>query len=284
MEGLTATVDETALAATEAETMWAHMRAEAEAALARDPALAPLFLGELLNRGSLEEAVVHRVSGRLGADAIADDAIADAFFAALACAPDIAEAFRADIAACVARDPACRRTIEPLLFFKGFHAIAAARLAHALWLADKRDFAFYIQSRASDAFGADIHPAARFGKGVFLDHGTGFVVGETAEIDDNVSILHGVTLGGTGKAAGDRHPKVRRGVMIGAGAKILGNIEIGEASRIAAGSVVLAPAPPHSIMAGVPAKIVGYEPSDRPSHDMDQFLRGLAYDSFDYGI
>lgn len=281
---MTAPERDAALAAAESETMWTHMRAEATAALARDPALAPLFLGELLNRASLEEAVIHRVSGRLGAAALDAAAIADAFFAALAREPGIGDAFRADIAACAARDPACRRTIEPLLFFKGFHAIQAARLAHALWRNGKRDFALYIQSRASDAFGADIHPAARFGKGVFLDHGTGFVVGETAEIDDDVSILHGVTLGGTGKAAGDRHPKVRRGVMIGAGTKILGNIEIGEASRIAAGSVVLAPVPPHSVVAGVPAKIIGHEPSDRPSHDMDQFLRGLAYDSFDYGI
>ena len=148
----------------------------------------------------------------------------------------------------------------------------------------KRDFAFYIQSRTSDALAADIHPAARFGKGIFLDHATGFVVGETAVVDDEVSILHGVTLGGTGKVAGDRHPKIRRGVMIGADSKILGNIEIGACSRIAAGSVVLQAVPANSIVAGVPAKVVGVETSAQPARDMDQILRGLAYDSFDYVI
>jgi serine O-acetyltransferase len=266
------------------DAMWAHMRREAEDALRLDPALTPLFMGELLNRDGLESAVIHRVSGRLGGAAMDAAAIADAFLAALANEPEIGEAFRADAAAFVERDPACRRLIEPLLYFKGYHAIQAARLAHALWRAGKRDFAFYIQSRISDALGADIHPAARFGKGIFLDHATGFVVGETALVEDDVSILHGVTLGGTGKVAGDRHPKVRRGVMIGADAKILGNIEIGACSRISAGSVVLQAVPPNSVVAGVPAKVVGVEPSAQPARDMDQILRGLAYDSFDYVI
>jgi len=266
------------------DAMWAHMRSEAEDALRLDPALTPLFLGELLNRNCFEEAVVHRVSGRLGASALDAAAIADAFLKALENHPEISEAFRADAAAYVERDPACRRLIDPLLYYKGFHAIQASRLAHALWRAGKRDFAFYIQSRISDALAADIHPAARFGKGIFLDHATGFVVGETAIIEDDVSILHDVTLGGTGKAAGDRHPKVRRGVMIGAGSKILGNIEIGACSRIAAGSVVLAAIPPNSVVAGVPAKVVGVESSAQPARDMDQILRGLAYDSFDYVI
>lgn len=266
------------------DAMWAHMRQEAEDALRLDPALAPLFMGELLNRHGLEEAVIHRVSGRLGASAMEADAIADAFLIALDSEPEIGDAFRADAAAFVERDPACRRLIEPLLYFKGYHAIQASRLAHALWRAGKRDFAFYIQSRTSDALGADIHPAARFGKGIFLDHATGFVVGETAVVEDQVSILHDVTLGGTGKIAGDRHPKIRCGVMIGAGSKILGNIEIGACARIAAGSVVLQSVPPNSIVAGVPAKVVGVELSAQPARDMDQILRGLAYDSFDYVI
>ncbi|MGJ0507468.1 MAG: serine O-acetyltransferase [Methylocystis sp.] len=266
------------------DAMWAHMRQEAEDALRLDPALAPLFMGELLSRHSLEEAVIHRVSGRLGAPAMDAAAIADAFLTALESEPAIGDAFRADIAACVERDPACQRLIEPLLYFKGFHAIQASRLAHALWRAGKRDFAFYIQSRTSDALAADIHPAARFGKGIFLDHATGFVVGETAVVEDEVSILHGVTLGGTGKVAGDRHPKIRRGVMIGADSKILGNIEIGACARIAAGSVVLQAVPANSVVAGVPAKVIGVEPSAQPARDMDQILRGLAYDSFDYVI
>jgi serine O-acetyltransferase len=268
----------------QSDAMWAHMRREAEDALRLDASLAPLFIGELLNPDCLEEAVVHRVSGRLGASAMDAAAIADAFLAALKRDPSLGEAFRADAAAYVERDPACRRLVEPLLYFKGYHAIQASRLAHALWRAGKRDFAFYIQSRTSDALSADIHPAARFGKGIFLDHATGFVVGETAVVEDDVSILHDVTLGGTGKAAGDRHPKVRCGVMIGAGSKILGNIEIGACSRIAAGSVVLHAVPPNSIVAGVPAKVVGVESSAEPARDMDQILRGLAYDSFDYVI
>jgi serine O-acetyltransferase len=276
--------DELSALCAKSDAMWAHMRQEAEDALRLDPALTPLLLGELLNRDCLESAVIHRVSGRLGASALDAAAIADAFFAALESETQIGEAFRADLAAYVERDPACRRLIEPLLYFKGYHAIQAARLAHALWRSGKRDFAFYIQCRLSDALGADIHPAARFGKGIFLDHATGFVVGETAVVEDDASILHDVTLGGTGKAAGDRHPKVRRGVMIGAGTKILGNIEIGAFSRIAAGSVVLQPVPPHSVVAGVPAKVVGVEQKSEPARDMDQILRGLAYDSFDYVI
>jgi serine O-acetyltransferase len=275
--------DFSALAA-EGEAMWAHMRREAEEALRLDPSLTALMRGAVLNRASLEEAVVQRIAARLGDSAIDARTIADAFMQAVDEDETIAAAFRADLAACVERDPACGRLIEPLLYFKGFHAIQSARLAHALWRGRRHDFAYYVQSRASDALAADIHPAARLGKGLFLDHGTGFVVGETAVVDDEVSILHNVTLGGTGKAAGDRHPKVRRGVMIGAGAKILGNIEIGACSRIAAGSVVLKSVPPNSIVAGVPAKVVGTESRAEPARDMDQLLRGLAYDSFDYVI
>ncbi|MGD9541642.1 serine O-acetyltransferase [Methylocystis sp.] len=275
--------DFSALAA-EGEAMWAHMRREAESALRLDPSLTALMRGAVLNRASLEEAVVQRIAARLGASAIDARTIADAFMQAVDEDKTIAAAFRADLAACVERDPACGRLIEPLLYFKGFHAIQSARLAHALWRGRRHDFAYYVQSRASDALAADIHPAARLGKGLFLDHGTGFVIGETAVVDDEVSILHNVTLGGTGKAAGDRHPKVRRGVMIGAGAKILGNIEIGACSRIAAGSVVLKSVPPNSIVAGVPAKVVGTESRAEPARDMDQLLRGLAYDSFDYVI
>lgn len=266
------------------DNMWAHMRNEAEEALRRDPALTPLFLRDVLNRASFEDAVIHRVSARLGAAAMEADLIADAFTRAVKADGAIGEAFRADIAAFVERDPACARLIEPLLYYKGFHAIQAYRLAHFLWRDGQRDFALYMQSRASDALAADIHPAALFGKGIFVDHATGFVVGETAVVEDNVSILHNVTLGGTGKAAGDRHPKVRRGVMIGAGAKILGNIEIGSCARIAAGSVVLQAIPPNAVVAGVPARVIGFETCVEPARDMDQILRGLAYDSFDYVI
>jgi serine O-acetyltransferase len=176
------------------------------------------------------------------------------------------------------RDPACLRLMEPLLYFKGFHALQAYRLAHALLRAGRRDFALYIQSRVSAAFGVDINPAARIGKGIFLDHATGLVVGETTVIEDDVSILQGVTLGGTGKETGDRHPKVRWGVLIGAGAKILGNIEIGHCARVAAGSVVLAPVPHNKTVAGVPARIVGEAGCAEPARDMNQILADKAID------
>ena len=168
--------------------------------------------------------------------------------------PAIGDAFRADIVATVDRDPATNRFIEPVLYFKGFHAIQTHRLAHWLWSKGRKDFAYYLQSRSSAVFQTDINPAARIGRGIFLDHATGLVVGETAVIEDDVSILHGVTLGGTGKEDEDRHPKIRHGVLIGAGAKILGNIEIGHCARIAAGSVVLKPVPHNITVAGVPAQ------------------------------
>jgi serine O-acetyltransferase len=191
---------------------------------------------------------------------------------------------RADIAAVFDRDPACERLIEPFLYFKGYHALQAHRLNHWLWHTGDRDFALYLQSRSSEVFQTDIHPAATIGRGVFLDHATDLVVGETAVVGDDVSLMQGVTLGGTGKESGDRHPKIRNGVVIGTGAKILGNIEVGQHARIAAGSVVLKPVPPHATVAGVPAKVVRVATSDEPSREMDQALSDLSYDSFNYTI
>ncbi len=264
--------------------VWRHMREEASAALTLEPALAPLLVGSVLNRSSFAEAVIRRVSAKLGAPAVPAEMIADAFEAAVAAQPAIIEDFRADLAAIVERDPACGRLIEPFLYFKGFHAVEGHRLAHWLWRRGRVDFALYLQSRGSEVFQTDIHPAARFGRGVFLDHATGLVVGETAVVEDNVSILQNVTLGGTGKESGDRHPKVRHGVLIGAGAKILGNIEIGACSRVAAGSVVLQSTPRNVTVAGVPAKVVGVAGCAGPARDMDQLLSELAYDSFTYVI
>jgi serine O-acetyltransferase len=266
------------------DSMWERLRQEAEDILVHEPALATLLLTAVLDRRSFEEAVVYRISLRLANDTISASVIIDRFVRALEGDPAIGAAFRADIAAIVDRDPACTRLIEPLLYFKGFHAIQTHRLAHWLWRNDQYDLALYLQSRASDLFQTDINPAARIGHGIFLDHATGLVVGATAVIDDNVSILQNVTLGGTGKETGDRHPKIKHGVMISAGAKILGNIEIGACSRIAAGSVVLHPVPPHSTVAGVPAKIVGTVGSTEPARDMNQILSQLAYDSFTYTI
>jgi serine O-acetyltransferase len=180
---------------------------------------------------------------------------------------------RADIVAVTDRDPATTRYIEPILYFKGFHALQTHRLAHYLWNKGRKDFALYLQSRASSVFAVDINPQTRIGRGVFIDHGTGVVIGATAVIDDDVSLLQGVTLGGTGKERGDRHPKIRRGVLIGAGAKVLGNIEVGECSRVASGSVVLKKVPPRTTVAGIPARVVGPAPCDQsPAHTMDQMF------------
>lgn len=264
--------------------LWERVRQEAEEAFLHERALAPLFVNSILNRSSFEDAVIHRIAARLGNDSVPAYLITDAFTQAAAADSRIGAAFRADILAVLDRDPACERLIEPLLYFKGFHAIETHRLAHWLWLNGRTDFALYLQSRASEIFQTDINPAARFGKGIFLDHATGLVVGATSIIGDDVSILQNVTLGGTGKEAGDRHPKVKHGVMIGAGAKILGNIEVGSCSRIAAGSVVLHPVPPNTTVAGVPAHVVGTAGAAEPARSMDQILGQLAYESFTYTI
>jgi serine O-acetyltransferase len=186
----------------------------------------------------------------------------------------IGASVRADLSAVFERDPACHSYVQAFLFFKGFHALQCYRIAHWLWLHGRKPMALFFQNRVSDLFAVDIHPAARIGRGIMMDHATGIVIGETALVEDDVSMLHGVTLGGTGKEEGDRHPKIRRGVLLSAGAKVLGNIEVGEYSRVGAGSLVLKPVPPHCTVAGVPAKPVGGKCPDRPSQEMDQLIEG----------
>ncbi|MGO9238665.1 MAG: serine O-acetyltransferase [Methylocella sp.] len=264
--------------------LWAQLRQEAAEAYSQERALGALFVNSILNRASFEDAVIHRIAARLGNEIVPAFLIADVFAQALASDAGIGAGFHADIMAVVDRDPACERLLEPFLYFKGFHAIETHRLAHWLWANGRTSFALYLQSRSSEVFQTDIHPAAVFGTGIFLDHATGLVVGATSTIGDDVSILQNVSLGGTGNEAGDRHPKVRRGVMIGAGAKILGNIEIGACSRIAAGSVVLHSVPPNTTMAGVPARAVGTAGCAEPARSMNQILSQLAYDSFTYTI
>ena len=266
------------------DPIWRSIRDEAMEAVNRDPLLAAFLYATVLNQESLEETVIHRLAERLDHQDIGSDLIRQTFKAMLADDPEWSTTVRVDIQAYYDRDPACDRFIMPVLYFKGFHAIQTHRLAHWLWNQGRRDFALYLQSRSSSVFQTDINPAARIGKGIFLDHATGLVVGQTAVIEDDVSILHGVTLGGTGKANGDRHPKIRRGVLIGAGAKILGNIEIGHCSKIAAGSVVLSPVPHNKTVAGVPARVVGETGCDQPSRQMDQLLPSQSMDhvvSFD---
>jgi serine O-acetyltransferase len=266
------------------DPIWRSVRDEALEAVSRDPLLSAFLYSSILNQESLEAAVIHRIAERLDHPDVGADLIRQTFHAMVAETPDWSTTVRADIQAYYDRDPACDRFLMPVLYFKGFHAIQTHRLAHWLWDQGRRDFALYLQSRSSAVFQTDINPAARIGKGIFIDHATGLVVGQTAVIEDDVSILHGVTLGGTGKAGGDRHPKIRYGVLIGAGAKILGNIEVGHCAKIAAGSVVLAPVPHNKTVAGVPARVVGESGCDRPSAQMDQFLPSQTMDhvvSFD---
>ena len=254
------------------DPVFARMVGEAQDVIRREPEIAGFIYSTILNHDSLESVIVHRIASRLGHPDVQSDLIRQAFGECIAKDKSFAEAFRADLLAVIDRDPACTRVIEPILYFKGFHAIQTHRLAHALWRAGRHDFAFYLQSRSSAVFQTDIHPAAQIGKGVFLDHATGLVVGSTAVVEDNVSMLQDVTLGGTGKETGDRHPKIRYGVLIGAGAKILGNIEVGHCARIAAGSVVLHAVPNNKTVAGVPARIVGDAGCAEPARSMDQIL------------
>lgn len=257
---------------TQLDPVWAQLRQEAEAVRTGEPSLAGMVLATILQQRSLEAAVAHRIAERLDHPDLSASLIRQAFAEFSEAHSGFRDILRADIMAVLDRDPACARVIEPVLYFKGFHAIETHRLAHWLWTSGRRDFALYLQSRASAVFQTDIHPAVPMGRGVFFDHATGLVVGETAVIEDDVSILQGVTLGGTGKEHGDRHPKIRRGVLIGAGAKILGNIEIGSCARVAAGSVVLQPVPPCKTVAGVPARVVGEAGCAEPARSMDQLI------------
>ena len=257
------------------DPVWTRVRGEAEDIVRREPEIATFIYSAILHHDTLEAAVVYRVSERLNHADVSGELIRQAYADALEDEPQLGDAFRADIVATIDRDPATGRCIEPVLYFKGFHAIQTHRLAHWLWGKGRKDFAYYLQSRSAAVFQCDIHPNARIGRGIFLDHATGLVVGETAVVEDDVSMLQDVTLGGTGKEDGDRHPKIRRGVLIGAGAKILGNIEVGHCARVAAGSVVLKSVPNNVTVAGVPAKVIGEATCAEPSRTMDHMFSDL---------
>ena len=251
------------------DALFARILADAQEAVRREPDLAGFLFANVLHHETLERAIIHRVAARLDHPDLGAESIVHAYAGVIASDPSIVEAFRADILAVFDRDPACTRLLDALLYFKGFHALQTHRLAHALLKQGRRDFAYYLQSRSSAVFQVDINPGAKFGKGVFLDHATGIVVGETAEVGDDVSILQGVTLGGTGKADEDRHPKIGNGVLIGAGAIILGNIKVGDCARVGAGSVVVKDVPPRVTVVGVPARIVGEAGAPQPASLMD---------------
>jgi len=258
------------------DPVWDRIRGEAEDISRHEPVLGGFIFASVLNHSSFEKALIHRLAQRLGNADIGADLVVQAFEDALAAEPEIGHAARADILATFDRDPACHRYVDPLLYFKGYQAIQTHRMAHRLWAMGRRDFAYYLQSRSSVIASVDIHPAARIGKGIMVDHGHDIVIGETSVVEDNVSIMQGVTLGGTGKEAGDRHPKVRRGVLIGAGAKILGNLEIGHCARIAACSVVLHDVPANTTVAGVPARVVGHSGCAEPARVMDHNVEAVA--------
>ena len=253
-----------------ADAIWSQIRLEVQTDVAGEPVLASYLHATVLKHEQLEYALSFLLAGKLQTHSLPDMLVRELIDEAFAAHPEIGLAIRADLEAVRTRDPASRGYSEPFLHYKGFHALQSYRVGHWLWGQGRHALAKHLQSRISEVFGVDIHPAARVGSGILIDHGTSVVIGETSVVEDNVSLLHEVTLGGTGKTLGDRHPKVRHGVMIGAGAKVLGNIEIGAGSKIGAGSVVLDDVPPHHTVAGVPAQIVGRTSVDEPALEMDQ--------------
>lgn len=254
------------------DPVWQAVRAEAQAAIDNDPVMSTFIYSTILSQDTLEDAVIHRMSARLCGNDVSADTIRQSYENMLEDWPEWSNTLRIDIAAVYDRDPACDRFITPILYFKGFHAIQCHRLAHWNWKQGKNDFALYLQSRSSQIFQVDIMPPAQMGKGTFIDHATGVVIGSTAVIGDDVSILHGVTLGGTGKEGGDRHPKIGDCVLLGAGATVLGNISVGKCSRVAAGSLVLKNVPNNVTVAGIPARVVGVAGCAEPSRTMDQII------------
>ncbi len=252
------------------DPVWSRVRAEAECVVEQEPVLGGMVHATVLHHASLEHALAYRLAQKLASGEMSEQILREMADEAYREDPDIGDAARTDIVAVFDRDPACHRLMQPILYFKGFQAIQAYRVAHWLWKRGRRDMAYFLQMRISEAFGVDIHPAAMIGKGIMIDHAHSIVIGETATVGDNVSMLHSVTLGGTGKEDQQRHPTIGCGVLIGAGAKVLGNIAIGNCSRIAAGSVVLQDVPAEKTVAGVPARIVGEAGCTQPSVSMDQ--------------
>lgn len=251
------------------DMIWTEIRARAEQDARKEPMLASFLYATVLNHDKLEDALSFLLAHKLESPTLTAAPLRDLIDRAYSSDPTISTSIREDIAAVCDRDPACDGFANILLFYKGYHALQAYRAAHYYWVQGRKSLAKYLQSRISEAFAVDIHPAAKIGHGILIDHATSVVIGETAVVEDYVSMLHEVTLGGTGKKTGDRHPKVRRGVLIAAGAKILGNVEIGEGAKIAACAVVLDDVPPHTTVAGVPAKVVGTPRSPSPALEMD---------------
>ncbi len=251
-------------------TIWQTIRNETEQAAVEEPSLASFLHMTVLCHSSLLRVLAFHLSSKLASPTMDARTLYELYLGALQKHPEVEDAVVADIRACYERDPACDQYSLPLLYFKGFHAIQAHRINHCLWQQGRKTLAYFLQNRASEVFGVDIHPAARFGRGIMFDHGTGIVIGETAVLGDDISILHGVTLGGSGKESGDRHPKIGDGVMIGANASVLGNIRVNACAKIGAGSVVVSDVPANTTVVGVPARAVGNKSQAKPAEEMDQ--------------
>lgn len=269
-------VAQTQASVTSLDRVWTVIRREAEQVALAEPLMASAVHSGVLHHSSFSRALSYRLAQKLASQEMSDLILRELADEAYQDEPQILAAARADIVAVYERDPACHRYLQPLLFFKGFQAIQCYRLAHWLWQKGRVDMAYFVQMRTSEAFGVDIHPGARVGQGVMIDHAHSIVIGETAVVGNNVSMLHSVTLGGTGKEDGDRHPKIQDGVLIGAGAAVLGNITVGRCSRIAAGSVVLNDVAPCKTVAGVPARVVGEAGCSEPSKSMDHRLETVS--------
>ncbi|GAA6212956.1 serine O-acetyltransferase [Hyphomicrobiales bacterium 4NK60-0047b] len=258
------------------DPVWQKVKTEAEQAVEADKVIAGLIYNAILNHQTLEEALSYHLSQRLDHSDVDASVLNRTFNEIISNDEEFRRTLRIDMAAVFERDPACNRLLEPLLYFKGFHALQTHRFAHHLWQKGSLDFSLYLQSQSSRIFGVDIHPKAKIGSGIMFDHATALVIGETAEVGDYTSILHNVTLGGSGKNTGDRHPKIGNNVMIGAGSKILGNITVGNCARIAAGSVVLEDVPKETTVAGVPAKVIGAAGCNEPARTMNQLLNVVS--------
>ncbi|HEX4740465.1 MAG TPA: serine O-acetyltransferase [Caulobacteraceae bacterium] len=255
-----------------AARVWSALRAEAQAVARDEPGLASLINAVILSHTDLAAALSYQLARKLGDQELRAMSLREVAQEAYATDPRIVADAEADLQAVYERDPACKGYIQPFLHFKGFQSLQTHRVAHWLWRRGRESLAFYMQSRMSELFQVDIHPAAEIGPGAFFDHGTGIVIGETAKVGRDVSMLHGVTLGGTGAERGDRHPKVGNGVLFGAGAKVLGNITIGDNAKIASGSVVLIPVPAGCTAAGVPARLVRCPTCEEPARTMDHTI------------
>jgi serine O-acetyltransferase len=258
--------------------LWSQLRASAEEAARSEPHLGSLMNATILSHIDLANALSFQIARKIGDAELAPMSVREVCAFAFWSDPDIVASAEADLQAVAERDPAIKSLLQPFLYFKGFQALQAWRVAHWLWGQGRETLAFHFQSRISELFQVDIHPAAQVGAGIFLDHGTGIVIGETAVVGDEVSMLHNVTLGGTGAERGDRHPKIGRGVLLGAGAKVLGNIVVGDYAKVASGSVVLKPVPAGCTVAGVPARLVNCPTDATPARTMDHTLADIVHD------